>query len=288
MGLSGCGDEAPAPAARQTSAGPLGDEAVSVVDGVVIRVADVEHALRTGARGRSAAEALRELEAEALLAAEAERLGFGRLRAVRRGARQALVQALLGTIEQSHPPSAITEAELRAAYEGAGERFVVPERRRADHLLVRVEDAGRAREARRVASALLAEAGEGADVLAQVEAETEPARDGFPLLAERLPEVARDGSLEQPFEAALFDAPAEGLVGAPVQTSYGWHLVWVRSITPRQVRTFEAVRDELREELTNRRRFEALVRLLEELSGSLGVTRDDTNVAAAMRLEITP
>src|SRR5690606_7154604 len=120
-----------------------------------------------------------------------------------RETRRATVQALLATIEAEHPPSGITDEALRGAYDEAGDRFVIPEKRRCDHVLVRVEDPNREREARRVASTLLAELERDPETLATIRSES--AREGFPLLIEELPLVARDGSLERPFEDVLFD-----------------------------------------------------------------------------------
>jgi len=208
------------------------------------------------------------------------------------------VQALLATIEREHPPSAIDDATLRQTYDEAmsgrqgqaptGERFVVPEKRRSEHVLVRVEDASREREARRVASALLAELERDPSALettlAALRGQTE--REGFPLLVEEIPFVARDGSLEAGFQDVLFEGDAPGVRSELARTSFGWHVVIVREIQPRVERTFEEVAPELREEATNQRRFQALIALLDRLRAEAGVELVPAGVEAALRVEI--
>lgn len=278
----GCGDPTTTPATRELGDARVGGEIVATVDGHAITVADVEAFVRV--EGGTASDALRELIEEELLAQEAERLGYGRRASVRRETRRATVQALLATIEVEHPASAISDEALRDAYDGAGERFVIPEKRRCDHVLVRVEDANREREARRVASTVLAELERDPEALATIRAET--SREGFPLLVEELPLVARDGSLERPFEDVLFAGAEPGVRAELARTSYGWHVVIVREIVPGTRRTFDDASAELREELTNRRRFEALTELLGRLHEDRGVELRPGGVEAAQRVEV--
>lgn len=277
-----CG-EADAPArSRVEGDAEVGGAVVATVDGHPITVADVEVQIRS--EGGTPRDALDALVRQTLLAVEAERLGYGTRPDVQRETRRATVQTLLATIEVEHPPSAIDDAALRAAYDAAGERFVVPEKRSSEHVLVRVSDASREREARRVASALLAELERDSTVLETLRTQTE--REGFPLLVEDVPDVARDGSVEAGFEEVLFSGDAPGLRSELARTSFGWHVVFVREIQPRQVRSFEEVREELREELTNRRRFEALIALLDRLRAEAGVELVASGVESALRVEI--
>lgn len=282
LSLVGCAQARPS-AQHERSLGDadVGGDVVSTVDGHPITVADVEAYLR--AEGGTPRAALAALQRQELLALEAERLGYGARPEVRGIARRALVQTLLETIEREHPPSAIRDDELRRAYESAGARFVVPERRRGDHALVRVSDAENEREARRVASSILAELERDPDAWARLR-ET-PRRDGFALLVEELPLVGRDGSLESGFEEVLFSGDEPGLRSELARTSYGWHVVWVREVQPRDVRAFDEVRDELVEEQTNLRRFEALVALLDTLRERLGVELEPRGLEAALRVE---
>ncbi|MCA9615751.1 MAG: peptidyl-prolyl cis-trans isomerase [Sandaracinus sp.] len=281
--LLGCGDpsEGP-PAARTTGDAEVGGEIVATVDGHPIRLADVEAELR--AKGGTPREALDATVRRELLALEAARHGYAERREVRRTFRQATVQALLATIEREHPAASISEDALRRAYDEAGTRFEVPERRSSRHLLVRVPDAGREREARRVASAILAELEADPDRWETLATQTE--REGFALLVEDVPAVARDGSLETGFEEVLFAGDAPGLRPELARTSFGWHLVEVRAITPAVTRTFEAVESELREELLNRARFAALNRMFADLHERVSVEIAPTALASIQRVEI--
>jgi len=286
-----CGAE-PAPARERTQGdAQVGGAVVATVDGHPITVDDVEARIR--AERQTPAEALAALERQTLLALEAERLGYGERNDVQRETRRAAVQALLATIEREQPSSAIDDTTLRRAYDEAvssptNDRFVVPEKRRSEHVLVRVEDASREREARRVASALLAELERDPSALEPTLAalRTQTEREGLPLLVEEVPFVARDGSLEAGFEQVLFSGDAPGLRTELARTSFGWHVVIVREIQPRVVRTFDEVAPELREEATNQRRFQALVALLDRLRAEAGVELVPAGVEAALRVEI--
>jgi peptidyl-prolyl cis-trans isomerase D len=298
LALGGMACEDPQAPTRERAHGDaqVGGAVVATVDGHPITVADVEAQIR--AEGGTPEEALAALERQTLLALEAERLGYGERVEVLRETRRATVQALLATIEREHPPSAIDDATLRQTYDEAmsgrqgqaptGERFVVPEKRRSEHVLVRVEDASREREARRVASALLAELERDPSALettlAALRGQTE--REGFPLLVEEIPFVARDGSLEAGFQDVLFEGDAPGVRSELARTSFGWHVVIVREIQPRVERTFEEVAPELREEATNQRRFQALIALLDRLRAEAGVELVPAGVEAALRVEI--
>lgn len=282
--LLGCGDPSSegASTARTTGDAEVGGEIVATVDGHPIRLADVEAELR--ASGGTPREALDATVRRELLALEATRHGYGDRREVRRSFRQATVQALLAAIEREHPATSISEEALRRAYAEAGTRFEVPERRSSRHLLVRVPDAGREREARRVASAILAELEADPSKWEAFASQTE--RDGFALLVEDVPAVARDGSVEAGFEEVLFAGDAPGLRPDLARTSFGWHVVEVGAITPADTRSFEAVEGELREELLNRARFAALNALFVALHERVAVEVAPTALASIQRVEI--
>lgn len=283
LALLGCGDPSEGPSAtRTTGDAEVGGEIVATVDGHPIRLADVEAELR--AEGGTPREALDATIRRELLALEAARHGYADRRDVRRTSRQATVQALLATIEREHPAESISEDALRRAYDEAGTRFEVPERRSSRHLLVRVPDAGREREARRVASAILAELEADPTRWEALAAQTE--RDGFALLAEDVPAVARDGSLETGFEEVLFAGDAPGLRPDLARTSFGWHVVEVRAITPAATRAFDAVQGELREELLNRARFAALNTLFASLHERVTVEVSPNALTSIQRVEI--
>ncbi|MCB9620631.1 MAG: peptidyl-prolyl cis-trans isomerase [Sandaracinus sp.] len=282
--LLGCGDPSEGPStARTTGDAEVGGEIVATVDGHPIRLADVEAELR--AEGGTPREALDATVRRELLALEAARHGYAERREVRRTFRQATVQALLATIEREHPAASISEDALRRAYDEAGTRFEVPERRSSRHLLVRVPDAGREREARRVASAILAELEADPSKLGGAR-QPNRARRLRALGGGRAAAVARDGSLETGYAEVLFAGDAPGLRPELARTSFGWHIVEVEAITPATTRTFETVEGELREELLNGARFAALNELMERLHERVTIEVAPTALESIQRVEI--
>ncbi len=60
-----------------------------------------------------------------------------------------------------------------------------------------------------------------------------------------LDEIAR--TFGPPFARALFERPP-GVWSGPIESGYGWHLVWIDSITPARVSAFEDVEGDVRRE----------------------------------------
>ena len=86
------------------------------------------------------------------------------------------------------------------------------------------------------------------------------------------PSKARGGSLGSftrgqmvaAFEEAAFSQPV-GVVGEPVRTEYGWHLILVTKREPARERRFEEVRDDLKADLFAQKLEDRIERLLEPL-----------------------
>lgn len=131
----------------------------------------------------------------------------------------------------------VPESELKAAYEARAAQYRVPEQRRASHILVKTED-----EARQLAAELRkapARFGELARKHSQDPGSAEKGGDlGF---------FGR-GMMVPAFEEAAFRLKP-GEVGDPVQSEFGWHVIRVTGVQPAQSRPFAEVRDELAREL---------------------------------------
>jgi hypothetical protein len=153
-----------------------------------------------------------------------------------------------------------TREELKAWFEKSSDRFALPARASFRHLYFSPdrrgprarEDAARALDTLRGKPARAQERAAGADPFMF---------QGY--YADRSPEeVAR---LFGPrFAQALLQQPPGSWQG-PIESGYGWHLVWVDSLTPRRVPVFEEVETEARAEWiadqraeTRRRAYEAL------------------------------
>ncbi len=72
------------------------------------------------------------------------------------------------------------------------------------------------------------------------------------------------GQMVAAFEEAAFSQPV-GVVGEPVRTEYGWHLILVTKREPARERRFEEVRDDLKADLSDKKLENRIERLLEPL-----------------------
>jgi parvulin-like peptidyl-prolyl isomerase len=262
----------------------LSADVVSTVDGASIGAAEAQALARAG--GLSPAAALARLEAERLLAEEAERRGYRALWETHRVGRQALVQALLSQAVEAQP---IDEAELRAAYERERARFETPEKRTATHVLALVP-AGASEERERAAREFCANAirqltfaADRQAVLTQLKAASSAL---FAVKVEDLPEVANDGSFVPEFQRALFSLSAPGVVEAPVKTQFGWHAIIVTAIRPATHVAYATARTQLRQELAVKKHKQALDALLAKLRERTPVRYAETAQQALATLEL--
>jgi peptidyl-prolyl cis-trans isomerase C len=249
---------------RSNAGGALTQGVVANVDGTAITVADVQRLCERGALTPRAA--LERLEAEALLAREAERRGFSAVDAVDRVGQQALVQALLAAdVEREEP----TAAELDEAYAKSGERFHTPERRVATHVLA-VLPAKPSPEMEAMEREF------ATDVIQKLKAAADPstvmealrhADAPFTVRVEALSPAPRDGMFVPEFTRAMFSLEKPGIVPEPVRTQFGWHAIWLRQILPEQRIPEAEARAQLAQELTlskRQRRLDALLKQLEQ------------------------
>lgn len=140
------------------------------------------------------------------------------------------------SLDELSAAAEVDEAALRGYYEENLERFVSAERRRVSHILIA--------------------AGDGARAAAQKAYERAAAGEDFAALARELsadPGSASAGgdlgwqdkaTFVGPFGDAAW-AQEPGVVGQPVETEFGWHVIKVLEIEPGVTRGFEEVRGEL-------------------------------------------
>ena len=179
--------------------------------------------------------ALEQLVDEALLAQEAERLGFTEDRGDERSIERLMVRTMLHDLEEKNTPESISEEEVREVYALHADKFRDPERRRSWHILV--EDESEAAEA--LAESILREIREAEDPRSVFDryADGEPEGLDFDVRAEDLPAITEKARIEKPYKDALFAAKSEGPLKNVVKTSYGWHAIVVAEILPEEVRT---------------------------------------------------
>jgi peptidyl-prolyl cis-trans isomerase D len=132
---------------------------------------------------------------------------------------------------------AVTEDELKAAYAARASQYRVPEERRASHILVKT---------RAEAEKLLAELRQSPDRFAEL-AKKYSQDAGSAAQGGDLGFFAR-GSMVKPFEDAVFGMK-EGEIAGPVKSEFGFHVIRLTGIQPGHSRSLEDVRRELAADL---------------------------------------
>jgi len=158
------------------------------------------------------------------------------------------------------------EEFLKAIYDQEKKgRFTTPERRKARHILVRIDDETNADAAREKIQTLAEKLDGGADFaeLANENSDDEStAQEGG-----QLDWVTR-GTMVESFEKALFNLEPNAL-SKPVRTDFGWHLIKLEEIDPATVKAFEdtEVQAELQEIYSAQERDERYRQMTERLDG---------------------
>jgi len=134
---------------------------------------------------------------------------------------------------------------LKAIYEQEKEaRFKATERRRARHILIRIDEDTSNEAARKEVQRLAKRLEEGADFgeLAREHSDDK----GTAEKGGQLDWVTR-GTMTAAFEETLFKLES-GEISKPVKTEFGWHLIKLEEIDPAEVKPFDApeVQEELR------------------------------------------
>jgi peptidyl-prolyl cis-trans isomerase D len=158
----------------------------------------------------------------------------------------------------------VSEAALKAAYESRAAQYGVPEQRRASHILVKTRE-----EAEKIAAEARRNPARFAELARQYSQDPGSAAKGGDL------GYFAKGTMVPAFEAAAF-RQKEGEIGEPVQSDFGWHVIRVTGVQPASVKPFASVRAELADELARQqaqRRFaelaEPFTNLVYEQSDSL-------------------
>lgn len=258
------------------------------VNGHPVSLSEVSGLVRTGSLDPT--QALDRLEARWLLYDEAERRNpQGLDPAASSALEQALVQALLRADVEATP---ITEAMVRAAYAKQSDRYSKKERRASVHILAKLPK-GATADQREKAHAFarraleLLRGGPPKDFAKFKTKAQELGRGGpFEVVVERVPTVARVGTLDKAYEDALFAQQGPGLVPTPVESSFGVHAIYVTEVLPAESTPFDDVRTTLREELQLEHRRAALQQLLTTLRKEHPVVVHED--AAALLAEMTP
>lgn len=188
-----------------------------------------------------------------------------------------------GDLSQNQPP---TEEELKKAYSDEAARYVVPEKRRASHILISLPADPTESQTK--------------EALAKIQDIAKQARAGsdFAVLAKKhsvdsttasqggdLGEIRR-GVLPKELEVAVY-ALKSGEVSQPVRSTYGYHLVKLTAHTPEKRKAFADVRKELVEVVRRRQGDERFFDVAEKFRNLVYEQPDSLAPAAkALGLEI--
>jgi len=147
----------------------------------------------------------------------------------------------------------VSDEELHKAYDEDKGRFTVPERRTIRQIVT-----GNEADAKR-AEAMLAEGKDFAEVAKEVANEDKDAIELGTLAETQLP---------KDLAGPVFTLPSDG-VSKPIKTALGWHILKVVAIKPGSVKSFDDVRDSLRQEVAVDRARDRVDKLANQVDDTL-------------------
>lgn len=134
-------------------------------------------------------------------------------------------------LKPDQPPS---KKDLKALYESEKSQFSSPGKRRARHILIKVNKDESGKEARAKAQKIRKKMENGASFADMAKKYSQDA--GTNQKGGELGWLGRH-ALPEPFEKALFNLK-QGAVSQPVRTRYGWHLIKLQAIRPARTKAF--------------------------------------------------
>lgn len=206
------------------------------------------------------------------LADEAEKAGLGKdpatIATLRLARDRVLSDAMLAKIDAANKPAdEAVEAAARAAYNADPSKYRTGEQIHARHILI----TGNTEKAKEKAEKVLADLKAGADFEKTAkELSTDPGS------ASRGGDLGffEEGRMVPGFDLALKELKKPGDMSGLVRTQFGWHIIKLEGRRPAGVRTFEEVRDELRQMVTNQLQSDARLKEASRLAGSAKFNRE--------------
>lgn len=162
----------------------------------------------------------------------------------------------------------VSEAELKAAYDARAAQYRVEEQRRASHILVKTRE-----EADRLAAELKKSPGRFAELAKKQSQDPGSAEKGGDL------GFFGRGMMVPAFEEAAF-RQKEGEIGAPVQSDFGWHIIRVTGVQAAKARPLQEVRAELAAELAKQKGARRFAETAEAFSNMVYEQADSLKPAA--------
>ena len=162
----------------------------------------------------------------------------------------------------------VSEAEIKAAYDARATQYRVEEQRRASHILVKTKD-----EADKLVAELRKAPGRFAELAKKYSQDAGSSQQGGDLGS-----FGR-GMMVPAFEEAAF-RQKEGEIGDPVQSSEGWHIIRVTGVQPAKSRPLQEVRGELAAELAKQKGTRRFAEAAEAFSNMVYEQADSLKPAA--------
>jgi peptidyl-prolyl cis-trans isomerase D len=194
------------------------------------------------------------------------------------------VQYLALNLEQMAALIEVSESELEQAYQERITQYTTAETRAASHILITLSDNTDAKQvdaARERAAKIYADLQAGELTFADLEAS---AKEDDALEAGKLGTITPN-MMEPSFTQALYDLAEINAVTEPVQTSFGFHIIRLDSITDEEVVPLAEVKDELMQDIRQRRVEPEFFAAAETLA-NLSFEHQDSLQTAAEALDI--
>jgi parvulin-like peptidyl-prolyl isomerase len=227
-----------------TAPAPGSDEVIATVDGRLIRASDV--AVQARAKGSTRKQALDDLIDAEVLAGEARRKAVKPNAEAIEPVRQAAVRALLkSTYERETTVDTVPEREVIRFYNKNRANFDHSKLVDVLHILVPTKGLSpeKKAEARKTAEAL-AQKARGVHTPDEFRALASPGQTVEDI------QTARDGWVEKPFSEAAFDQLKKpGDVSGVVETSYGYHVLFLLKYVPELHQSIAEMTPRIREHL---------------------------------------
>lgn len=156
---------------------------------------------------------------------------------------------------------AVTDQQLKAFYDSNKDQFVQPEQRQASHILIQINETTSEADAKKqitdIASKI--EAGEDFEALAKAHSQDPGSANIGGDLG-----MFQQGMMVPEFDKAVFSMQP-GEVSEPIKTDFGYHLIKLTQIQPKQTPEYDVVKTDveaqLRRQLAEKSYFEKLEQL---------------------------
>lgn len=170
----------------------------------------------------------------------------------------------------------VDDETLRSEYENRIDSFTRPEQRRASHILVAVDESTDEAAALEQINAIKAKLDDGADFAAVAKARSED-----PGSAEKGGDLGffGKGLMDPKFEAAAFAAILD-VVGEPVRSPFGYHLIKVTDIRESGAKPFEEAREVVLQEYQRNAGEQLYFEQVENLSNLTFEQPDNLDIAS--------